>query len=167
MACEAIVNSIAASSQTLNRLGAQVTDSPPIPSPLPASVSTGHREADFIQAPFGVLAEDRHRCATVEDMNRCRRSTTSPLAPTHDPTWLVVRNSSSDVIEITPLEPKADLRRALDAAREARIAAGWTVDPIGRSSSCFFCAKDGKRLMIGIERRDPAKPPQNHGSRRS
>jgi hypothetical protein len=100
-------------------------------------------------------------------MNRCRRSTTSPLAPTHDPTWLVVRNSSSDAIEITPLEAKADLRKVLNAAREARIAAGWQADPIGRSSSCFFCAKEGTRLMIGIERRDPAKPLLNHGSRRS
>jgi hypothetical protein len=96
-------------------------------------------------------------------MNRCRRSTTIPLTPTHEPTWLVVRNSSSDPIEITPLEPKADLRNVLNAAREARIAAGWKADPIGRSSSCFFCAKEGTRLMIGIERRDPAKPPLNHG----
>jgi hypothetical protein len=60
---------------------------------------------------------------------------------------------------VTPLAPMADLRSVLVAAREARRAGGWTVEEIGHRSSSFFCSKNGRRVMVGIERRDPAKPP--------
>jgi len=91
-----------------------------------------------------------------------KRSEPDPLAPVNEPAWLVVRQFR-DPLEITPLTPMADLRSILVAAREARRAAGWTVEEIGGRSSSFFCSKDGKRVMVGIERRDPASPPSNHG----
>jgi hypothetical protein len=99
-------------------------------------------------------------------MNRCRRSSYDPLKVTPEPTWLVVRDKCTQVLEAQPLERGADPRAALTAAREARIAAGWKADPIGRASASFFCSKDGMRVMVGIERRDPAKPRLNHGTPR-
>jgi len=99
-------------------------------------------------------------------MNRCRRSSYDPLKATSEPTWLVVRDKCSQVLEVRLLERRADLRAILDAAREARMAAGWKADPIGRASSSFFCSKDGTRVMVGIERRDPSEPPLNHGALR-
>jgi len=98
-------------------------------------------------------------------MNRCRRSSFDPLAPTAEATWLVVRNEIREAIEVTSLERKTNLRAILSAAREARVADGWKADPIGRSCAFFFCAKDGVRLMVGIERRDPASPTLGHGGR--
>jgi|SRR5690349_8483440 len=98
-------------------------------------------------------------------MNRCRRSSFDPLAPTAEATWLVVRNEIREAIEVTPLERKVNLRTILSAAHEARVAEGWQADPIGRSCAFFFCAKDGARLMVGIERRDPANPTLGHGGR--
>ena len=94
-----------------------------------------------------------------------RRSEPDPLAPISAPTWLVVREIR-DPLEVTPLAPMADLRNILTAAREARIAAGWDAETIGRACAFFFCAKDGKRVRVGIERRDPAEPALNHGALR-
>lgn len=68
---------------------------------------------------------------------------------------------------MTLLPPMADLRNILVATREVRKANGWAVEEIGRRSSSFFCSKDGRRVMIGIERRDPANPTLGHGSLRS
>lgn len=119
-----------------------------------------------VQYPALAFAEDCHRCATVERMNRCRRSSYDPLKAIPEPTWLVVRDKCTQVLEVQRLERRADLRAILVAAREARIAAGWKADPIGRASSSFFCSKDGTRVMVGIERRDPAGPRSNHGAPR-
>jgi hypothetical protein len=120
----------------------------------------------FVQHSPLALAEDCHRCATVARMNRCRRSSYDPLKAIPEPTWLVVRDKCTRVLEAQSLASRADLRAVLTAAREARIAAGWKADPIGRASSSFFCAKDGTRVMVGIERRDPSKAPLNHGAPR-
>jgi hypothetical protein len=50
------------------------------------------------------------------------------------------------------------MRLAISASRQAGI---------GRVRSFFFCTKDGTRVMVGIEHRDPAKPPLWHESLRS
>lgn len=120
----------------------------------------------FVQHWSLALAEDCHRCATVARMNRCRRSSYDPLKAIAEPTWLVVRDKCTQVLEVRPLERRADLRAILNATREARIAAGWKADPIGHASSSFFCSKDGTRVMVGIERRDPSNPRLNHGAPR-
>lgn len=99
-------------------------------------------------------------------MNRCRRSSYDPLKPVSEPTWLVVRDKCTQVLAVQLLERRADLRAILNATREARMAAGWRAEPIGRASSSFFCSKDGMRVMIGIERRDPSNPRLNHGAPR-
>jgi len=62
-----------------------------------------------------------------------KRSEPDPLAPSHESTWLVVRQFR-DPLEVTPLAPMADLRNVLVAAREARRADGWVVEEIGRRS---------------------------------
>lgn len=90
-------------------------------------------------------------------MRHGRRSPFDSLAPVDQRTWLVVHAEWGAALEVTPLEPGADLRAILTAAREARIAAGWESQPIGRPAS-FFCSLDGVRLRIGINRHDPALP---------
>src|SRR6185437_1774431 len=97
-------------------------------------------------------------------MNRCRRSSYDPLKTIPEPAWLVVRDKCTRVLEVQPLARSADLRAILNAARETRIASGWKAEPIGRASSSFFCSKDGARVMVGIERRDPSNPRSNHGA---
>jgi hypothetical protein len=87
-------------------------------------------------------------------MNR-RRSSTDPLFVQDQPTWLVVKNALSQIIEYKELGPGANLREILNAARNARIADGWLADEIGRSCSFFFCVKDGVRLEVGIRRIHP------------
>jgi len=97
-------------------------------------------------------------------MNR-RRSEPDPLFVANEPTWLVVQNALSRIIEFTELEPGANLRKILNAARIARIADGWQADEIGRRCSFFFCVKDGVRLEVGIRRIHPNTPIVGHGPR--
>ena len=90
-----------------------------------------------------------------------RRDRPDPLLPTSDPTWLVTRNALSEVVEVTPLEPHADLRTILTAARDQRIAVGWDCEEIGTCLAFFFCRRNGERLFVAIERREP--PPVGQG----
>jgi hypothetical protein len=69
-----------------------------------------------------------------------RRHRFDPLQPSIDPTWLVVRDRHGSVLEVTTLEPHADVRARLTAAREARITAGWDCEPIGPACASFFCS---------------------------
>jgi hypothetical protein len=87
-----------------------------------------------------------------------KRSLPDPLAPVGAPTWIVVRDAVNTVIESTELAPETDLRVALTAAREARIAAGWTADDIGPACGFFFASRDGARVRVGIERAQPRDP---------
>lgn len=80
---------------------------------------------------------------------RRRRSEPDPLFVANEPTWLVVQDAFSRIIEFTELEPSTDLRNILNAARTARIAEGWQADEIGRRCSFFFCVKEGVRLEVG------------------
>ena len=84
-----------------------------------------------------------------------KRSRPEPLKPRPQPTWRVVRNRLSQVVESTPLEPLADLRAVLTAAREARIAEGWECEEIGSCVAFFFCTRGGVREMVTIERCPP------------
>jgi len=74
------------------------------------------------------------------------------------PTWIVSRNRAGFVLENAEIAPGTDLRAALTAAHDARVAAGWTADEIGPSCAFFFAARDGVRLMIAIERQPPRDP---------
>jgi hypothetical protein len=84
-----------------------------------------------------------------------RRSAHDPLKPTDVVTWLVVRNVHRDVLDSTRLCPGADLAAALSAERNARIAAGWTAEPIPAHCAFFFCARDDERVLVAIEMRCP------------
>jgi hypothetical protein len=108
----------------------------------------------FIQCLPVAFAEDYSDSATVGGMNR-RRSEPDALASTSEPTWLVVRDPFHTAIEVIPLEPHADLRTVLNAAREVRIAEGWKADELEKRSSYFYCTKDEARMMVGIERSKP------------
>ena len=96
-------------------------------------------------------------------MNR-RRSYEDPLAKLRDPTWLVVEDMLGRPLEVTPLEPYADLRAIVNAARAGRIVDGWQCDEIGKHSSGFFCTKDGVRLLVGIRRLKPGESTLGHGA---
>jgi hypothetical protein len=84
-----------------------------------------------------------------------RRSRLDPLQPQNAVTWLVARNELSRAVEVTELAPNFHLRKILNAARETRIAAGGTADPIGAACGFFLCSRLGVRLCIGIEVRAP------------
>src|SRR5262249_21634932 len=86
------------------------------------------------------------------DASRMRRRTLpEPLKPTHEPRWLVVRDSINQALKSTQIPPNANLRNVLEAARAERIADGWTAESIGRCVAFFFCSRDGERLMVAIE----------------
>jgi hypothetical protein len=87
-----------------------------------------------------------------------KRSLPDPLAPVGAPIWLVVRDAVNTVIESTELAPETDLRVALTAAREARIAAGWTADDIGPACGFFFASRDGARVRVAVESTAPRSP---------
>jgi hypothetical protein len=78
-----------------------------------------------------------------------------PFKPRRDPTWVVVRDSLSQVVQITPLEAYADLKAALAGARSARIGDGWECAAIGVSAAFFFCSRAGVRHGVSIEARTP------------
>jgi hypothetical protein len=84
-----------------------------------------------------------------------RRNPPEPFKPRRDPTWVVVRDALSQIVEITPLESYADLKAALMAARSARIADGWECEAIGASAAFFFCSRAGVRHLVSIEARPP------------
>jgi hypothetical protein len=84
-----------------------------------------------------------------------RRSTHDPLQPRSAATWLVVRDQYGKLVEATELKPGVDLRKVLTAERDARAAAGWDAESIGAHCSFFFCKRDGVRLFVGIQVRDP------------
>ena len=86
-----------------------------------------------------------------------RRPAPDPLAPIDAPTWLVVRDTCSQLLELIELPPRTNQRGALVAAREARIAAGWQAEEIGPRCSHFFATRARERVMVGIER-DPKRP---------
>jgi hypothetical protein len=86
-----------------------------------------------------------------------RRSYEDPLAKLRDPTWLVTEDMLGRPLEVTPLEPYADLRAIVNTARDKRMAEGWECDEIGRHSSGFFCKKDGVRQLVGVKRVEPGK----------
>ena len=67
----------------------------------------------------------------------------------------MVRDRLSQVVTSRSLEPYADLRAALTAAREARIAEGWECEEIGSCVAFFFCRRGGVREMVAIEMRCP------------
>jgi hypothetical protein len=92
-----------------------------------------------------------------------RRSEPDPLFVTKEPTWLCVQDAVGRTLECVQLEPYANLRAILNAARDARIAEGWQADEIGRRCSFFFCTKDGVRLEVLIRRLDPAMHTLGHG----
>src|ERR1700733_15345598 len=84
-----------------------------------------------IQYPAGALAEDAPPRGRIALMTR-RRSVPDPLAPIPYPTWLVVGDMLRNPLEVTKIEPHADIRAILNSAREAKTAEGWTCDEIGR-----------------------------------
>ena len=85
-----------------------------------------------------------------------RRNAPEPFKPRREPTWLVVRNTLSEVVECKPLEPYADLRGVLTAARAERVADGWECERIGNLCALFFCRKGGVRHMVTIEIGEPS-----------
>jgi hypothetical protein len=89
----------------------------------------------------------------------CRgEAATTPLQPENAVTWLVVRNELGRAVEVTELVPNVNPRKVLEAEREARIAAVWSAEPIGKACGFFFFARDGLRLCAGTEVCAPRGP---------
>lgn len=96
----------------------------------------------------------RDTLALVRHTSRKRQSP-DPLARVDGPTWLVVRDRVGRVLESTELVRKTDLRAVLNAAREERVAGGWTAGPIGAVCAFFFASRNGERVLVGIEHIPP------------
>jgi hypothetical protein len=84
-----------------------------------------------------------------------RRGETDALRPVNAPRWLVVRDRVSVALEYHALTPGADLRAAMQAERDRRAAAGWTVDTIPRNCAFFFCDRENERMCVSIECFEP------------
>ena len=84
-----------------------------------------------------------------------KRNRPEPLKPRPARTWVVVRDRFSQVVQITPLEPYADLKAALTAARSARMAEGWECEDVGPCVAFFFCRREDVRHLVSIEVRSP------------
>jgi hypothetical protein len=81
------------------------------------------------------------------------------LAPTDQPRWLVVEDRCSRVIEYSRIEPRTDLRAALEQAVAQRKADGWAVEHVGRWLwGGFFCSKDGERVCVLLAAVEPERP---------
>jgi hypothetical protein len=61
-------------------------------------------------------------------------------------------------VEWREIAASADLRVVLQTTRSKRIADGWVCDDIGWVCSFFFAELAGDRVLVGIERYDPAGP---------
>lgn len=84
-----------------------------------------------------------------------KRQSPDPLAPIHEPTWLVVRDAHGNVLEASELALNSDLRAVLTTARGRRIDEGWVAQEIGAHCAFFFASRNGERVLVGIERRAP------------
>jgi hypothetical protein len=86
-----------------------------------------------------------------------RRSAPDPFFPSDQPAWLVVRDQRNFIVESVELAARCDLRAALTAARDVRVAQGWVADSIGGPCAFFFASRASTRVLIAIERRLPTK----------
>jgi len=86
---------------------------------------------------------------------RQRKGIRDALAPVSEPRWLVTRDRYSVVLNRIPLRPGADLRGAMLAEHQRRVADGWVCEPIPRNCSFFFCERGLERLCVAIECFEP------------
>jgi hypothetical protein len=84
-----------------------------------------------------------------------RRSVFDSLEPTNEPRWYVVRNMHRAVLEVRPLSPGANLKRAFVAAMLEWIDTGWHLGEFSSTGAVFFCTKGNERRMVEISPSDP------------
>jgi hypothetical protein len=93
--------------------------------------------------------------STATVLGMARRNVFDPLDnPKLEPRWYVVRSMRRTVIEARPLQPDADLKRALVAAMLEHIDAGWQLGEFSSRTGFFFCSKAGERRMVEISPSD-------------
>jgi hypothetical protein len=83
------------------------------------------------------------------------RGVQDALNAVSEPRWLVVRDRLSHVVTWQALAPKADLRAAMSAERDRRVADGWHAEPIPRHCAFFFCDRAEERVCVAIECFEP------------
>ena len=88
-------------------------------------------------------------------LGMARRSVFDPLETTTEPRWYVVRNMHGAVLEVRPLAPDANLKRAFVAAMLGWIDAGWELGEVSSTGSVFFCTKGVERRQVEISPTDP------------
>jgi hypothetical protein len=83
-----------------------------------------------------------------------RRQRFDPYAKTGSPHYIVRWDMQHKVIELTVLEPDADLRAAMALAMQRLELDGWTFESDARNGSVFL-NRDGERALLGITPHDP------------
>jgi hypothetical protein len=75
-----------------------------------------------------------------------RKGESDALNSVNEPRWLVVRDRLSQVVTCQALAPKVDLRAALSAERDRRVAQGWHADVSPRQCALYFCDRGEERV---------------------
>ena len=76
--------------------------------------------------------------------------------------WLTARDETSRTIRSDLVPKGTNLPERLRTAHSNYTLQGWTCDPIKPGFWNFYAAKDGKRILIGFVKVNPAAPGDSH-----
>jgi hypothetical protein len=86
-----------------------------------------------------------------------RRSVFDPLEHSQEPRWYAVRNMHNALLEVRPLPPGTNLKRAFVAAMLEWIDAGWELGEFSSVGGTFFCTRHIERRMVCITPTNPGQ----------
>ena len=72
--------------------------------------------------------------------------------------WLTVKDETSRTLRFELVPKGTDLPERLRTAHSNYTVQGWTCDEIKPGFWNFYAAKDGKRILIGFVKVNPAAP---------
>jgi hypothetical protein len=86
-----------------------------------------------------------------------RRTVFDPLEPTSEPRWYAVRDRLGGLLEVRPLPPGTNLKRAFVAAMLEWLDGGWELGEFSSTGGTFFCTRGVERRMVCITPSDPGQ----------
>jgi hypothetical protein len=92
-----------------------------------------------------------------------KRSKYDPLARSHQPRWLVLRDLFHNVLDATELPPGTDLRQAFASGLAELELQGWQSE--GATGAMVFVRRGAERRLLAVHEHDPHEPvPAGHGA---